>query len=68
MDGTTKLDAKTLPTMSDIMDKTLEHVFWHGVSELEKNIVAWRDNKDLKDGADEKFNDEAANKLISSVR
>lgn len=68
MDGTTKLDAKTLPTMNDIMNKTLEHIFWHGVGELEKNIVAWRDDKAVKDGSDEKFNDKIADKLLSSVK
>lgn len=68
-DGATKIEAKTLATISDMMTKNLEKIFWSGVTKLEKEITDWDAVANAVDGGDNTwFNDEVAEKLLASVR
>ncbi len=67
-DGTSKIDAKTLTAMNDMLSKNLEFIFWYGVESLEKAIISWKNDGSIMDGESLQYNDAVADKLLESVR
>jgi hypothetical protein len=68
-DGATKIEAKTLATISDMMTKNLEKIFWSGVTKLEKEITDWVAEASVEDENETtRYNYEVAQKLLPSVR
>jgi hypothetical protein len=68
-DGATKIEAKTLTTISDMMTKNLDKIFWSGVTKLEKDITDWVTEASVEDENETtRYNYEVAQKLLASVQ